>query len=61
MKTVLARFVISTTSREHEARLVEWLRDKLLAMTTDQVEFTGLVDECNRPLAVVPPGGGEER
>jgi len=55
MKTVLARFVISTTSREHEARLIEWLRDKLLAMTSNQVELSGLVDECNRPLVVVEP------
>jgi len=51
MKTVLARFVISTTSPEHEARLIEWLRDKLLAMTSNQVALSGLVDECNRPLA----------
>jgi len=55
MKTVLARFVIETTSPEYEARLIEWLRDKLLAMTTDQVALSGLVDECNRPLAVAEP------
>jgi len=65
MKTVLARFVISTGTPEHEARLIEWLRDKLLAMTSPaayQVVLSGLVDECNRPLAVALPGAeAEER